>query len=343
MLKTLDEVREVESKVINGVDNPNILSVDSTSPIQTEVDEVPAEESAEEKKDLTKKEEKEEKEEEEKEEEKEEEEEEEEKEISGEEEVEEEEESETKPKPPAKDSVEKRIGKLTKKWRTAERSLNYEKSKRRELEAEIKRLKLQIPATDKPKLEDYEDTSDYLEALTDWKVEQKLKAQQAEATSETEEASELQAADEIADELDTIAAKGRDKYDDYESVVFDKDLTLTQEMVETIIQSDIAEEIFYYLGQNPDIAAELSEMTPFKAAKEIGKLEVEIAAGIPKPNVMSKGGGASPDKTVKSSNKKKLTKAPAPINPVRVTGAIEKDPLKMTPKEYRAWREANKE
>ena len=346
MLKTIEEVQEVQGGVINGVDNANLLSVDSTTPFQTEADELNAEETAteeetEEQK-AAKKEEAEKKEKEEKE-------------KSGEElseedaakkaaeEAEAEAEAANAVKTPAKDSAEKRIGKLTKKWRTAERDRDYEKTKRLAAEAELKKLKLTVPATDKPDPEDYEDTSDYLEALTDWKVEQKLNARQAEVTTETEEITERQTADEVEDELETIADKGRDKYDNYDDLVFDKDLVITQEMIETILQSDIAEEILYHLGQNPETATELGEMSALRAAREIGKLEMEIAANMPKPNVSSKGEGNSPDKTVVPPVKKKTTKAPAPIIPVKATGVSEKDPLKMNAKEYRAWRESNKE
>jgi len=336
MLKSIEEVQQVEGGVINGVDNPNLMSVDSTTPLQTEADEITAEETATEEESKKPAEEAEKK-------------------VEGEEKksgeelseeelaAEEAEEAEAEAaKTPAKDSVERRIGTLTKRWRTAERDLDYERTKRREAEGKLKQLQLTVPATDKPDPEDYEDTPAYLEALTDWKVEQKLNLRQAEVTTETEEINEKQTADEVEEELETIADKGRDKYDNYDDLVFDKDLVLTQDMIETILLSDIAEEVLYYLGQNPEVAAELGEMSAFKAAREIGKLEVEIAANIPKPNVATKGEGISPDKSV-TPVKKKLTKAPAPIVSVKAEGVSEKDPLKMSPKEYRAWRESNKE
>jgi hypothetical protein len=332
MLRTLEEIKQAElstTGVINGVDNPNILSVDSTEPVKTDVDE-----------------------------------------LTGEEEIVEDEDKKVKPaikeeklsvvpkpvseKPTGeksidekkteddKDPVEKRIGKLTKKWRATERERDFERTKRLAVEVELKKLKASIPDTERPKKEDFEDDEAFLEALTDWKVESKLKAQQAESTKKTDEVDEKQAAEEVEQELVEVADRGRDKYDDYDVLVFHKDLVINQGMVEAILESDIAEDIFYYLGKNPDEAAEIGEMSVIKAAKEIGKIEVKLVAEMPKPSVASGGGDENPDNIVQPVPpvKKKTTKTPEPITPVKATGAIEKDPLKMSPKEYRAWREA---
>ncbi len=339
MLKSLDEIKKAElstTGVINGVDSPNVLSIDSTTPITTDVDELPEEDEEKAKGEtevVTKVEDKDEK-------------------TTPATKPAEKPKAEAKPgeepteekdvRDDYKDPVEKRIGKLTKKWRAAERERDFERSRRLAVEAELMKLKSSLPDTAKPNREDFEDDASFLEALADWKVESKLKAQQAESTKKTDEVDEKQAVEEIEQELNEIADRGRDKYDDYEEVVFDKNLVLTQGMVETILETDNAEDIFYYLGKNPDVAAEIGEMSALKAAKEIGKIEMKLAAETPKPNVASDGGKESPDKVVQSaaSTKKKITQTPEPIEPVRATGAIEKDPTKMTPKEYRAWREA---
>ena len=75
-------------------------------------------------------------------------------------------------------------------------------------------------------------------------------------------------------------------------------------------------------------------MTTLKAAKEIGKIEARLVEGEKKPEEK---------KAEPSAPAKKLTQTPEPIEPVRSTGATEKDPSQMSPKEYRAWRERNKE
>ena len=232
-----------------------------------------------------------------------------------------------------KDPVEKRIGKLTKKWRTTERERDFERAKRLEAEAELAKLKSQIPSADKPKREDFEDAAEFLEALTDWNVESKLKSHSEVVAKKIGEDAEKQAATEIEQELEEISEKGQDKYEDYSTVVFDKDLVLTQGMVETALLTDIAEDILYYLGKNPDISAAIGEMPALKAAKEIGKIEARLVAEKKKPDEKK----ADPPAPAK-----KLTQTPEPIDPVRSTGAIDKDPSQMSAKEYRAWREKSK-
>ena len=337
MLQTMEEVKKTDmipGMIINGVDNANLMSVDSTTPITTDADIVKDDEKkAEVAKELEK--------------------------VAEGKEVEKKEEVKKAegelPKPPAestehdkdkskekevddlKDPVEKRIGKLTKKWRTTERERDFEKAKRLEAESELAKLKAQIPATDKPKREDFEDDDMFFEALTDWKIDTRMRSQHEVVAKKTDEEAEKQAAEEIEHELEEISERGRDSHEDYNTVVFDKDLVLTQGMVETIIHSDIAEEILYYLGKNPDISAAIGGMTALKAAKEIGRIEARLVEGEKKEEKLEEKKFDSPVPA------KKLTQTPEPIEPVRSTGTTEKDPSQMTPKEYRAWRERNKE
>ena len=339
MLQTMEEIKKADMNpgaIINGVDNPNLLSVDSTTPIATDADVI--KEGEEKKADEEKKE----------------------PEKAPEKPPEKKVDEEKKPEGEAKatpaedtkkdekkvekeedlkDPVEKRIGKLTKKWRTTERERDFERAKRLEAETELAKLKSQIPAADKPKRDDFEDDAEFLEALADWKVESKLKTHSEVVTKKIGEDAEKQAATEIEQELEEISERGQDKYEDYSTVVFDKDLVLTQGMVETALLTDIAEDILYYLGKNPDISAAIGEMSALKAAKEIGKIEARLVAEKKKAEekkVEDKKSDTPP------APAKKLTQTPEPIDPVRSTGAIDKDPSQMSAKEYRAWREKSK-
>ena len=201
------------------------------------------------------------------------------------------------------------------------------------------KLKAQIPAANEPKREDVEDEEAFIKALTDWKVDSKLKSHLETATKKVDEDTEKQAAAEIEQELEDVSERGQGKYEDYNTVVFDKDLVLTQGMVETALLTDIAEDILYYLGKNPDISAAIGEMPALKAAKEIGKIEARLVAEKKKAEE-KKVEDKKPD--TPPAPAKKLTQTPEPINPVRTDGAVDKDPNQMNAKEYRAWRERNK-
>ena len=326
MLQSMEEIKKADmtpGAIINGVDNANLLSVDSTTPIPTEVDQVKPEDNRGEEEKLAEEVKKPEVKDEKKEA------------VKATDELKKESaediKEEEKKDEVFSDSVEKRIGKLTKKWRTTERERDYERAKRVEAEQELAKLKAAIPAEDKPNRDDFEDDEAYLEALADWKVESKLRAHGTVVSKKASEDSEKSAISEVAPEIEDLTDRGRDKYPDYSDVVYDKDLVINQNMLETIIVSDVAEDILYYLGKNPDVSAAIGEMPPLRAAKEIWKIEMELAKGKTDKKEESK-----------PAPVKQVTKAPEPIVPPRQTGVTEKDPSQMSPKEYRAWRERNK-
>jgi len=327
MLKTIDEIKDMEIEtgaVVNGIDNPNMLSIDSTEPIQTTADDVGAsgdEAEVEEKSEIL--------------------------DISAEKKVstetektKEEEVVKVDGKPESKTESEsdtpkvaKRIGDLTKKWRTAEREAEYEKQKRIEAEDKIKELVSKIPSEDRPLKADFDDEDDYIEALTDWKIDTKLKASQVAVTQEIEDKDERKAVTETYTGLDSAMSKGKEKYEDFDVLVLNEDLIISPELTQILLDTDIPEEIMYYLASNVEESSRISELDPVRIAKEIGKLEVQLAKEI---ESVAKG-----EEVVKpkSNSHKKQSNAPDPITPIKATGITEKDPSKMSPKEYREWRE----
>ncbi|RPI84290.1 MAG: hypothetical protein EHM41_13780 [Chloroflexi bacterium] len=330
MLQTLDEVKAVELQVgqpINGVDNPNLASVDSTAVIVSPAaDEVGGEEKKEEKKDekapVTAK--------------------------PPDNKKDEGKEPESKETPPPVKGVEKRIAELTKKMRTAERERDFERTKREEAEKKVQELQSQIPATDKPKKEDFDDEDGYIEALTAWTVKETLRQSQTKVAGEVKTAEEREEVAEAYQTLDNAMDKGREKFEDFDTRVMAKDLVITPGMVEVALLSETAEEILYFLGSNPDISAEIAQMPDKAAARAIGKIEAQLAKaseeakaggdGKPKPNESTEGQVEKPP----VHSKKVKSDAPAPINPLRTGDGGEKRPEDMSPAEYRAWRENRK-
>lgn len=326
MLKDLDEVKNVEidaGVVINGVDNANLMSVDSTEPIKTVADSVDVpgdlnvtkeEEKAVEKNTEEKDEEKviidkslEEK-------------------SNAEEEEEEEEIDENfEVEPEYSKKVQKRISKITKKFRTAERERDFEKEKRLELERELEIATSQIPVDDKPQKDDFDEEDDYIEALTDWKIDNRFKESREKSTKEIEENEEKDSMLETYNGLDEIMENGNDKYDDFDKLVLDEDLVLSSVIAQVALDTESPEEVIYYLASNPEESRRISKLDPIRVAKEIGKLEVKLFS-----------------KEAEKPKPKKQSKAPAPITPVRTDGITDKDPNKMNAKEYRAWRESQK-
>ena len=342
MLKTIDEIKKVEldaGGVVNGVDSPNLMSVDSTTPIVTDVDEVKTDEVKVVESTETK--------------------------LPGavkpKEEVKPGEELEPKPdekveekveetpaevpvveKLPAKeDPVEKRIGKLTKKWRTTERELEYERTKTAKLEARLKEVGTTAPTVDEPKEEDFETTVEFVQAYTKWSVDNALKAKDTTSADQVDDDTAKTASEQSEQDLEDAMIRGREKYADFDEAIHAEDLTLTQGIVDVLVESDIAEELLYYLAKNSEECAALSKLSGIKLAIKAGILEAKVLESLPTPNIASEGGVTE---TVVEPVKKpvKLPQAPDPITPVRTDGVTEKDPSTMSPKEYRAWRESKK-
>jgi hypothetical protein len=90
------------------------------------------------------------------------------------------------------------------------------------------------------------------------------------------------------------AEKASERYPDFNAVVSNPNLPINDGMAEFIADSDLGPDIAYFLGKNPSKAAQIAELSPIKAARELSRLEAEIAA---KP-------------------KAQPSKAPEPINPV---------------------------
>jgi hypothetical protein len=139
------------------------------------------------------------------------------------------------------------------------------------------------------------DPDAYAEALATRKAEELLAKREAER-----EQRELLMAYKEREEA------AFERYDDFEQVVYNRALPITNVMAETIQASDIGPDVAYYLGSNPKEAERISRLSPYLQAKEIGKIEVKLADNPPV---------------------KKTTSAPPPIKPVtaKTVGAPARD------------------
>ena len=139
--------------------------------------------------------------------------------------------------------------------------------------------------------EQFESNEAYVEALAEQRAEQKL----AEREQRKQQTELLNAYHDKEEEV-------RAKYDDFEQVAYNPNLPITTVMAQSIQASDIGPEVAYHLGANPKEAERISRLSPIMQAKEIGKIEAQLAANPPV---------------------KKTSNAPSPISPVtaRTTGS----------------------
>jgi hypothetical protein len=135
-----------------------------------------------------------------------------------------------------------------------------------------------------PSIDNFESTDAYAEALALRKAEELI----AQRDRQKEQA-------EIVEAYSEREEKARDKYDDFEDVVYNPKLRITDVMAETIQYSDLGPDLAYWLGSNPKEAERIARLPPILQAREIGKIEVRLSDNPPV---------------------KKSTSAPTPISPV---------------------------
>ena len=141
-----------------------------------------------------------------------------------------------------------------------------------------------VVSKDIPSIENFDSTDAYAEALAVKKAEELIAARDRQ----TQQAQVVEAYSEREE-------KARDKYDDFEDVVYNPKLRITDVMAESIQSSDNGPDLAYWLGSNPKEAERIARLSPILQAKEIGKIEVRLADNPPV---------------------KKSTSAPTPISPV---------------------------
>ena len=127
---------------------------------------------------------------------------------------------------------------------------------------------------------------DYLEALTDFKVQQRFDAQREQSTIQERRAS-----------LQQAESKARETYSDYDIAseeFLTHPLAKVSAFTNLVLESDNPTEIAYYLGKNPVELDKISDMTASQAARYIGRIEallteqttdvaVKKASSAPKP------------------------------------------------------------
>jgi hypothetical protein len=143
----------------------------------------------------------------------------------------------------------------------------------------------------------YSTYEEYIEDLADWKAEQRL-AQNRQAEVAQAEQERTQA---IFDTYHSAVRAAKVKYEDFEEVVGQR-LQIPQAAQLAIIEAgQHGPDIAYYLGQHPDLCAELCQLSPARVMARIGQIEGEVA-GI--------------RNQTSEARRTPVTRAPAPITPV---------------------------
>jgi len=157
------------------------------------------------------------------------------------------------------------------------------------------------PDLSEPKIEDFDYDHDawakavinYNSHIVSRTVEERLEKALAQRT-------QAQTAEEAARTWRDRVLAFSAEHDDFEEVVSDPTIAITQDMATVIQASEQGPALAYHLGNNPDVAARIATMPPSMQAFELGKIEISLAKS----------------ETPKAAAPKKPTQAPAPMSPV---------------------------
>lgn len=207
--------------------------------------------------------------------------------------------------------VLKRLDKMRRKQGDSEREAER---LRMENETLRKAQQQQKDIGDKPKPSDYETDADYIDAVTDWKVNKAMaEREQKEADRRAEENKKRSdyEAEERHREIQKKLKDGEKKYQDFKDVVFKDNVPITPQIVEISGHFDNVADVFYYLGKNIEEAVDIARSGPAVQALALKEISDKLKI-----------------------KEKKTTKAPAPIKPISSTGAGLKDLENMSYPEY---------
>lgn len=221
-------------------------------------------------------------------------------------------------KPRKKPGVHQRIDELTRARYEAEREAQYwrEQAMRQQPQQPAPSGGDPAPATasaaaDEPTLESCDfDVAEFNRRHYQWLREQERKQEQAQQRQRT-----------LAERVEAFRAE----HPDYDQVAHNPQVPITKAMAEEIIETDNPPAIAYYLGQNPQEAAQIAQMSERAMIRAIGRIEAKLSAQAAPPP-------AQP-------TPKTVTRAPAPVTTLSGGApAVTKSPDQMTQREYEQWR-----
>jgi hypothetical protein len=149
----------------------------------------------------------------------------------------------------------------------------------------------------KPQREQFGNDADFIEALTDYKVNlvrQENEVNLRRIQSQNQAVQFQQKVDEVRTELQ-----------DFDEVIANNPVRFQRETQEAIQSSPVAAHVAYEIAKDIDLAERIAALPPMQAAREIGKIEARIEAE---------------RKQRKQPNPASASKAPAPVTPLKTSG-----------------------
>lgn len=205
----------------------------------------------------------------------------------------------------SKGGFQRRVEKLTKAKAEAQREAEYWKREAlkhgaTDTKTEPAKTTQATKADDgKPKPEAFDSHAEYVEALTEWKTDQKLKAHAEEQRRKALETEQEQLITAHSKRVQAFAEKTED-WD--EALAEVEDIQLSPALQQILVTSENGPELIYALAKERAELERIVKLPPIAAARALGAFEAKLSAKAAE--------AAKPKET------KKLTQAPKPIEPV---------------------------
>lgn len=218
------------------------------------------------------------------------------------------EEVEEAPPPKRKQTAQERINELTRIRREKEREAEYWRKVALEKKEPQPEPKQESNLPQRPKLENYESTEQYEDALFEWRDNVREIKSAAERRQKEQETA--------LRDFNSRAAQFRSEHEDFDEVI--EAPVFSDAMRDVLLHSEKGPELAYFLGspENWAEAERIRSLSPMLQAVELGRLETKIQV---------------------AKQTKKVPSAPKPITPVGMSGVPETDPSKMTTEEWMEW------
>ncbi len=237
-----------------------------------------------------------------------------------------------------KEKVKNSYIKLREARNTARAEAEAAKAANIALEARLKALESGKPAdapteaTGAPDPAKYTDAFKYAEDLSEWKSARAAEAAINKFKQEQAADAEKDRQAKVTATWNSRLAEAKKEIADFDEVIEDSGVQVSDQVRDAIIDSDIGPQILYHLAENPEEATRIGAMTVPAALRAIGKLEAKLE----KP--------AAKVEEVKPVVKEVvISKAPAPITPLKGANVpIDSDGENLDFQKYRKLRKAGK-
>lgn len=213
-----------------------------------------------------------------------------------------------------KNGFKKRIDKLVKQRADAEAERDAIRAERDALRAAVTKPveKIEAPAkldNGKPTADKFKTNEEYIEALTDWKIDQKQKEQEGKSSRDRVRSER----EKTINDHNSRVKEFVKTTPDFDDVLHEVDhVDFPPAFADIVLTHERGPELMYHLAKDPDNYERITKLSPMAMAREIGKFEAKLE---------------SPSEETTTVETKKTTNAPAPVRSLSGSAVVPKKTL----------------